>query len=82
MFRRFSVVSLLLTASMSIGMSHASAATDFRAHWTLDEVDSPTAFDSSGKRRDLAEPESRLLRLLVGRDAEYGVATATVGRDE
>lgn len=38
----------VLAASLLIGMSPASAEVVYRAHWTLDEINSPTAFDSSG----------------------------------
>ena len=38
-----------VTASLMLGAPHAVAArSGFLGHWTLDEVGSPTAFDSSG----------------------------------
>lgn len=38
----------LLAALLFTGVSPASAEIAYRAHWTLDEISSPTAFDSSG----------------------------------
>jgi hypothetical protein len=43
---------LVLAASPVIGMSPASAEIGYRAHWTLSEIDSTTAFDSSGNGND------------------------------
>jgi hypothetical protein len=38
-----------VTASVTFGAPHAAAAQQgFLGHWTLDEIGSPTAFDSSG----------------------------------
>ena len=47
MRRLLAAVPCVLAASLSLGMSSASAETTYRAHWTLDEINSPTAFDSS-----------------------------------
>ena len=50
MFRRLAAVPFVLVASFSLVPAHASASSADRGHWTLDEIDSPTAFDSSGNR--------------------------------
>jgi hypothetical protein len=41
-----------VATALSMAAPHAAAASGFRAHWTLDEVGSATAFDSSGNGND------------------------------
>ena len=42
-------VAAVVTALMTLGAPGAVAADQtFKGHWTLDEIGSPTAFDSSG----------------------------------
>lgn len=48
MFRPLTVVPFAVVAALSLVSSPASAATAERGHWTLDEVGSSTAGDSSG----------------------------------
>lgn len=48
MFRLVATTPVALAAVLALGAPPASAETTYRAHWTLDEVGSPTAFDSSG----------------------------------
>lgn len=49
MIRRIlAAAAFVIAVSLFVGMSPASAAISYRAHWTLDEINSPTAFDSSG----------------------------------
>lgn len=50
-FRRLAVVPFVLVASLALVPS-ASADTAERGHWTLDEIDSSAAFDSSGNGND------------------------------
>ena len=52
MYRSLAVVPFVLAASISLGLPHASADAAYRAHWTLDEISSPTAVDSSGNGND------------------------------
>ena len=52
MFRLFVTVPFALAASLAVGVPAASADTGYRAHWMLDEIDSVTAFDSSGNGND------------------------------
>jgi hypothetical protein len=50
MFLRASGLIVVVVGALSLAAPHAAAAADpsYRAHWALDEVGSPTAFDSSG----------------------------------
>ena len=48
MFLRSAAVLAALAGSVALGAPHASAATGYRAHWTLDEVSGTTVADSSG----------------------------------
>jgi hypothetical protein len=48
MFRALAALPFGLAAALTLGVPHASALAAYRAHWTLDEIGSPTAFDSSG----------------------------------
>lgn len=48
LFRALTAVPFVMVASLSLTPSSASAATAERGHWTLDEVGSATAADSSG----------------------------------
>ena len=52
MFVRRSGVVVAVVGALSLATPHAAQAADFRAHWTLDEVGSATAFDSSGNGND------------------------------
>jgi hypothetical protein len=53
MFLRPAVATFAAVALLSLAVApDASAAGSYRAHWLLDEVASPTAFDSSGNGND------------------------------
>jgi hypothetical protein len=52
MILRASGLVAAVATALSMAAPHADAAQGFRAHWTLDEVGSATAFDSSGNGND------------------------------
>jgi hypothetical protein len=52
MILRASGLIAAVATALSMAAPQADAAQGFRAHWTLDEVGSPTAFDSSGNGND------------------------------
>lgn len=52
MFVRRAAVVSAVAASLALIAPRALAAESFRAHWTLDEIGSATAFDSSGNGND------------------------------
>jgi hypothetical protein len=52
MFVRSGAVVIAVVAAVSLNAPRAVAAPTYRAHWTLDEVGSRTAFDSSASGND------------------------------
>jgi hypothetical protein len=52
MLLRSAAILSAVAASLSLTAPRAEAASDYRAHWTLDEVNSSTAFDSSSHSND------------------------------
>jgi hypothetical protein len=52
MFVRSAFVLVGVVAAVTLSAPSAQAAPSYRAHWTLDEIGSSTAFDSSGNGND------------------------------
>jgi hypothetical protein len=52
MLMRSGTVVCAAMAAVTLGTSHAAAASSYRAHWKLDEIGSRTAQDSSGHGND------------------------------
>jgi len=52
MFLRPAGLVVVVAGALSLAVPHAAAASEFRAHWSLDEVGGTVAVDSSGNGND------------------------------